>query len=70
MGRPLSESLTPGRNNPLTLRAEPVGEGFALFVRLTPNGDDDACHLQMEIDPTPTPELREAFGALHAALVS
>ncbi|WP_159051834.1 hypothetical protein [Streptomyces niveiscabiei] len=47
-----------------------MGEGFALFVRLTPNGDDDACHLQMEIDPTPTPELREAFGALHAALVS
>ncbi|WP_416971481.1 hypothetical protein [Streptomyces sp. 4F14] len=64
-----SEAVTPGRNNPLTLKAERAGEGFALFVRLTPNGDDDVCHLQMEIDPIATSELREAFGALHAALV-
>ncbi|MFE5106372.1 hypothetical protein [Streptomyces sp. NPDC056663] len=45
-----SAAVTPGRNNPLTLNAEPVGDGFAFFVRLTPNGDDDVCHLQMEGD--------------------
>lgn len=67
-GGRFSAAVTPGRNNPLTLRAEPVGDGFAFFVRLTPNGDDDVCHLQMEIDPIATSELREAFSALHAAL--
>ncbi|WP_165914388.1 hypothetical protein [Streptomyces sp. AcE210] len=36
---------------------------------LTPDGDDDVCHLQMEVDPIATLELREAFNALHAALV-
>ncbi|TWV41919.1 hypothetical protein FRZ03_20295 [Streptomyces misionensis] len=65
-----SAAVTPGRNNPLTLRAEPVGDGFAFFVRLTPNGDDDVCHLQMEIDPIATVELRETFGALHTALMA
>ncbi|MFI6276689.1 hypothetical protein [Streptomyces sp. NPDC050988] len=64
-----SAAVTPGRNNPLTLNAEPGGDGFAFFVRLTPNGDDTVCHLQMEIDPIATSELREAFHALHAALV-
>lgn len=64
-----SAAVTPGRNNPLRLKAEPVGDGFAFFVRLTPNGDDDVCHLQMEIDPISTLELREAFSALRAALV-
>ncbi|WP_405966009.1 hypothetical protein OG713_45465 (plasmid) [Streptomyces sp. NBC_00723] len=44
-------------------------DGFAFFVRLTPNGDDTVCHLQMEIDPIAMSELREAFHALHAALV-
>ncbi|WP_432168222.1 hypothetical protein [Streptomyces sp. bgisy031] len=68
-GGRFSLAVTPGRNNPLTLKAEPVGDGFAFFVRLTPNGDDDVCHLQMEIDPMATFELREAFSALHAALV-
>ncbi|NEA16311.1 hypothetical protein [Streptomyces halstedii] len=63
-----SAAVTPGRNNPLTLTAEPVGDGFAFFVRLTPNGDDDVCHVQMEIDPIATVELRETFSALHAAL--
>jgi len=63
-----SAAVTPGRNNPLTLKAEPVGDGFAFFVRLTPNGDDDVCHVQMEIDPIATPELRETFSALQAAL--
>ncbi|MET8398719.1 hypothetical protein [Streptomyces sp900116325] len=62
-------AVTPGRNNPLTLKAEPVGDGFAFFVRLTPNGDEDVCHLQMEIDPIATVKLRETFSALHAALV-
>ncbi|MGW5418631.1 hypothetical protein [Streptomyces sp. NPDC003943] len=61
--------VTPGRNNPLALKAQPVGDGFALFVRLTPNGDDTMCHLQMELDPTPTQDLRDMFDALHAALV-
>ncbi|MFE7330994.1 hypothetical protein ACFU8W_39950 [Streptomyces sp. NPDC057565] len=64
-----SAAVTPGRNNPLTLKAEPAGDGFAFFVRLTPNGDDDVCHLQMEIDPIATEELRETFSALHAALM-
>ncbi|WP_432180690.1 hypothetical protein [Streptomyces sp. NBC_00063] len=68
-GGRFSAAVTPGRNNPLTLTAEPVGDGFAFFVRLTPNGDDDVCHLQMEIDPIATLELRETFSALHAALV-
>ncbi|MGW2722678.1 hypothetical protein [Streptomyces sp. NPDC001492] len=68
-GGHFSAAVTPGRNRPLTLKAEPVGNGFAFFVRLTPNGDDDVCHLQMEIDPIATLELREAFDALHAALV-
>jgi hypothetical protein len=68
-GGRFSAAVTPGRNNPLTLKAEPVGDGFAFFVRLTPNGDDDVCHLQMEIDPISTLELRETFSALHAALV-
>ncbi|MFE7706480.1 hypothetical protein ACFU6I_11925 [Streptomyces sp. NPDC057486] len=63
-----SAAVTPGRNNPLTLKAEPVGDGFAFFVRLTPNGDDDVCHLQMEIDPIATVELCKTFRALHAAL--
>lgn len=68
-GGRFSVAVTPGRNNPLTLKSEPVGDGFAFFVRLTPNGDDDACHLQMEIDPIATSELCEAFSALHTALV-
>ncbi|MEV7677798.1 hypothetical protein AB0O64_04450 [Streptomyces sp. NPDC088341] len=63
-----SVALTLGRNNPLTLNSEPVGDGFAFFVRLTPNGDDTGCHLQMEIDPIATSELREAFNTLHTAL--
>lgn len=68
-GGRFSAAVTPGRNNPLTLKAEPVGDGFAFFVRLTPNGDDDVCHLQLEIDPIAKLELRETFSALHAALV-
>ncbi|MFG5723436.1 hypothetical protein [Streptomyces murinus] len=68
-GGRFSAAVTPGRNNPLRLTAEPVGDGFAFFARLTPNGDDDVCHLQMEIDPIATSELCEAFRALHAALV-
>ncbi|MGW3124580.1 hypothetical protein ACWDBW_47090 [Streptomyces sp. NPDC001107] len=67
-GGRFSAAVAPGRNHPLALKAEPVGDGFALFVRLTPNGDD-VCHVQMEIDPIAGLELREAFEALHAALV-
>ncbi|MFE6888159.1 hypothetical protein [Streptomyces sp. NPDC057694] len=67
-GGRFSAAVTPGRNNPLTLKAEPVGDGFAFFVRLTPHGDDAICHLQMEIDPIASLELRETFSALHAAL--
>ncbi len=63
-----SAVVTPGRNNPLALKAQPVGDGFAFFVRLTPNGDDTVCHLQMELNPIATPDLREMFDALHAAL--
>lgn len=63
-----SAAVTPGRNNPLTLKAEPVGKGFAFFVRLTPNGDDGVCHLQLEIDPMRTTELRARFAALRASL--
>ncbi|WP_405682152.1 hypothetical protein [Streptomyces sp. NBC_00057] len=67
-GHRFSAAVTPGRNNPLTLNAEPVGDGFAFFVRLTPNGDDDVCHLQMEIDPIDATELRGMFDVLHASL--
>ncbi|MGW6151555.1 hypothetical protein ACWFRM_00145 [Streptomyces sp. NPDC055144] len=63
-----SEAVSPDRNNPLALTAEPVGDSFAFFVRLTPNGDDDVCHFQMEIDPITTADLRETFDALQAAL--
>ncbi|GHB71274.1 hypothetical protein GCM10010397_47070 [Streptomyces spinoverrucosus] len=68
-GRRFSAAVTPGRNNPLTLNAEAVQDGFAFFVRLTPNGDDGACHLQMEIDPIDATELRGVFDALRASLV-
>ncbi|MFB7455899.1 hypothetical protein [Streptomyces sp. NPDC056188] len=67
--RRFSAAVTPGRNNPLTLKAEPVQGGHAFFVSLTPNGDDGACHLQMEIDPIDATELREMFDALHASVV-
>ncbi|WP_328472613.1 hypothetical protein [Streptomyces sp. NBC_00448] len=59
-----------GRNNPLTLHAVRVGDGFGFLARLTPNGDDEVCRSQTEIDPTPTPERCEAFDAFHAALLS
>ncbi|MFJ3793279.1 hypothetical protein [Kitasatospora sp. NPDC090091] len=62
------EAVTPGRNNPLALGAEPVGDGFAFFARLTPNGDDEVCHLQMEIDPIDAVELRDTFDAFRASL--
>ncbi|WP_326726861.1 hypothetical protein OG418_46185 [Streptomyces phaeochromogenes] len=67
-GRRFSAGVTPGRNNPLTLNAERVGDGFAFVVRLTPNGDDAMCHLQMEIDPIDATELCGIFDALHASL--
>ncbi|MFE4518464.1 hypothetical protein ACFRMQ_30275 [Kitasatospora sp. NPDC056783] len=67
-GSRFTAAVTPGRNNPLVLSAEPVGDGFAFLVRLTPNGDDDVCRLQMEIDPIDAAELRGMFDALHASL--
>ena len=63
-----SAALTPGRNNPLTLTAEPVGDGFAFGVYLTPHGDDSVCHQQMEINPIDTTELLDLFDALQASL--
>lgn len=69
LGSRFSAQVTPGRNNPLTLNAHSVGDGVAFFVRLTPNGDDTVCHLQMEIDPTDATELRGQFDAFHASLV-
>ena len=59
----------PGRNNPLVLKAGPVEDGFAFFVRLTPYGDGGACQLHMELDPIPIEDLLEALHVLHAALV-
>ncbi|MGW5356047.1 hypothetical protein ACWERV_36755 [Streptomyces sp. NPDC004031] len=67
-GGSFSEAVTPGRNNPLALTMTPVGDGFASFVWLTPHGDDDVCHMQMEISPIDASELRELFGALCTAL--
>ncbi|MET9403861.1 hypothetical protein [Kitasatospora sp. NPDC002965] len=67
-GSRFSAAVTPGRSNPLVLSAEPVGDGFAFFVRLTPNGDDDVCHLQMEINPIDATELRDMFDVLHVAM--
>ncbi|WP_030264531.1 hypothetical protein [Streptomyces sp. NRRL B-24484] len=67
-GDRFSARVTPGRNNPLTLTAEPVGERFAFFAWLTPNGDDEVCHLQMEINPADATELADGFAALRAAL--
>jgi hypothetical protein len=69
-GLGFSAAVTPGRNNPMVLQAVPVEEDFAFFVRLTPNGHDDVCHLQMELDPIPIPVLRDAFDTLTAALVA
>ncbi|MGW4894016.1 hypothetical protein ACWEQL_17360 [Kitasatospora sp. NPDC004240] len=63
-----SARVTPGRNNPLTLDTEPVGNGYAFYARLTPNGDDEVCHLQMELGPIDVTELHALFDALHATL--
>ncbi|MFF2747382.1 hypothetical protein ACFVVA_17765 [Kitasatospora sp. NPDC058048] len=68
-GSRFSEAVTPGRNNPLRLHAEPVEDRFAFFVYLTPNGDDEVCHLQMEINPIDATELRDMFDALLASVV-
>ncbi|MET7552016.1 hypothetical protein ABZS95_17460 [Streptomyces sp. NPDC005479] len=66
-----SAAVTPGRNNPLTLNAEPVGDGFAFFVRLTPTATTTCVTCRWrEIDPIATWELREMFDALQSALVA
>ncbi|AZK94691.1 MULTISPECIES: hypothetical protein [Streptomyces] len=74
VGDPLSgrfsAAVTPARNNPLTLKAERVDDGYAFFVRLTPNGHDEACCVQLELGPVPAGELWETFDAAHAALVA
>ncbi|MGW4648682.1 hypothetical protein [Kitasatospora sp. NPDC004289] len=67
-GSRFSAAVTPGRNNPLRLSAEPVEDRFAFFVYLTPSGDDEVCHLQMEIDPIDATELCDKFDALLASL--
>ncbi|MFD0266609.1 hypothetical protein ACFVGY_08435 [Streptomyces sp. NPDC127106] len=56
-----SVRLTPGRNNPLTLRAVPVEDGFEFLARLTPNGDDAVVHLDMEVGNLGADELRADF---------
>ncbi|MFK0258039.1 hypothetical protein [Streptomyces sp. NPDC090445] len=58
---PFSVRLTPGRNNPLTLQAVPVDDGFAFLARLTPNGDDAVVHLDMEVGNLGADELRADF---------
>ncbi|MFC1439201.1 hypothetical protein ABUW04_13125 [Streptacidiphilus sp. N1-10] len=68
-GLRFSTAVTSGRNNPLTLTAEPVEDGYAFLVYLTPHGDDNACHLQMEINPIDTTELCNMFDALQASLM-
>ncbi|KJS56229.1 hypothetical protein VM98_08700 [Streptomyces rubellomurinus subsp. indigoferus] len=66
-----TERVTPGRNNPFTLRTTMVdGAGYALFAYLTPNGDDTACHLQLEINPISIAELDHTFEELRSALTS
>ncbi|WP_329615404.1 hypothetical protein OG244_21830 [Streptomyces brevispora] len=52
----------------MALVAHSFASGFAFFARLTPNGDDDVCHVRMEIRPIAASELCGAFNALHAAL--
>ncbi|KJS58707.1 hypothetical protein [Streptomyces rubellomurinus] len=66
-----TERVTSGRTNPLTLRTTLVdGAGYALFAYLTPNGDDTACHLQLEINPISIAELGDTFEELRSALTS
>ncbi|MEU9043599.1 MULTISPECIES: hypothetical protein [unclassified Kitasatospora] len=64
-----SVAVTLGRNNPLSLRGIPVDDGFAFFAFLTPNGDDTVCHLQLEVDPIETAELRDLFERFQASLM-
>ncbi|MFI5648347.1 hypothetical protein [Kitasatospora sp. NPDC051705] len=61
--------MTPGLNNPLEMGAHPVGHGYTFIVQLSPNGHDNACYLQMEINPIDARELRDLFDALQASLV-
>ncbi|MER5354445.1 hypothetical protein ABT093_29455 [Kitasatospora sp. NPDC002551] len=67
-GEDFAERVTPGRNNPLTLRGEPVEDGYAFAVRLTPHGDDAVCQLQLEVDPVGNADLCELFEELRASL--
>ncbi|GAA1992761.1 hypothetical protein GCM10009738_86990 [Kitasatospora viridis] len=69
-GPRFSAALTAGRNNPLGLGAEPVGDRFAFSAYLTPLGDDDVGHLQVEINPIDAAELRDPFDGLLLALVT
>ncbi|MDX2704661.1 hypothetical protein PV350_17545 [Streptomyces sp. PA03-6a] len=67
-GHGFSEQVTPGRNNPLRLTADPVEHGYAFYATLTPHGDDNVCLLRMDIDPVDAGELRALFGSLQASL--
>ncbi|CAG7605991.1 hypothetical protein [Actinacidiphila bryophytorum] len=69
-GGGFSEAVTSSRVNPLSLTMEPVGNGFASFAWLTPNGDDNVCHMQMEMNPVDVSELVELFETFHAALAA
>ncbi|GHH79284.1 hypothetical protein GCM10018781_56970 [Kitasatospora indigofera] len=68
-GARFAVAVTPGRNNPLTLNADPVGDGYAFYAWLTPNGDDEAAHLQLDMNPVPTAELRDVFRTFRASLL-
>ncbi|MFF2079708.1 hypothetical protein ACFVXG_33740 [Kitasatospora sp. NPDC058162] len=61
-------AVMPGRNNPLQLVAEPAGDGYAFYARLTPDGDDEVGRLQMDIGPVDTRELLALFAEFHASL--
>ncbi|MDI2129572.1 hypothetical protein [Yinghuangia seranimata] len=65
---PFTAAVTPSRNNPITLTGVPVGDGFAVLAMLTPNGDDNVCRLQMEIDPISSSELHHLFSAFRSSL--
>ncbi|WP_405711714.1 hypothetical protein OG264_22495 [Streptomyces xanthophaeus] len=60
--------LTPGRNNPLTVRALPVEDAFAFLAQLTPNGDDAVVHLDLDLDHVAADELRTEFQAFRRSL--
>ncbi|MFG2823745.1 hypothetical protein ACGFX4_30515 [Kitasatospora sp. NPDC048365] len=64
----VSTVVTEGRNNPLKLGIQPVEDFYAVFARLTRNGDDEVCQLQLEMGPVDAHGLRDALELLHLLL--